>query len=601
MNRGPSARWSALFAGMLALASFAWAAVGTLQPDDPSTPPSPAPVPAFRRAAHVAVITLHGEIDAQGILARSVEQRIRLAERAHADAIVFDIHSPGGAVDSVLRISKAIKGSRIKNTVAWIHSDAYSGGAIVALACREIVIADPCSFGDAMPIAAGGPLGAGEIPPELLRKVLTPLVADITESVRRHNQFFGTYDWDEYLAKALVANDVELWLVRSPDGVRVAIDKDEFLALFPGRDTGGPTRLASLAGTPRIIHRGERAPGVPAGSAKLAMLGADPEDQTDQSLAVRRPAITPGPGWTLEYKLLDGTAPAMLATADMIELGFAANHTTADNSALGFTPIRSDNDLRAFFQASKLTRYDRSWTDSVILVMTHTGVRILLIIIFLVATFVEITHPGAAAPGFIALLALAGLIAPPLLIGVATWWALAAIVLGIVLLIVEIFVTPGFGAAGIFGVLFLFLGLLGVFIPGPAGGGLIPSGPEARAQLLYACLFVLIAMTTSAGIIAVLARYFGSVPGLNRLVLAAPGSSDDEIIYSPTADDDRPSVGDTGVAITPLRPAGRVEIDGRIIDAVAEFGIIDPGARVRVSSIDGPRVGVERLSPPEKA
>jgi membrane-bound serine protease (ClpP class) len=108
----------------------------------------------------------------------------------------------------------------------------------------------------------------------------------------------------------------------------------------------------------------------------------------------------------------------------------------------------------------------------------------------------------------------------------------------------------------------------------------------------------MLAMFTAAVGMYFIARHFGSVPGLGKLVLKDPGTTDESLSFlAAMADDQAPpaAVGDEGVVITPMRPAGRVEVRGRVVDAVAEFGFIDAGARVRVASVDGVRIGVEPI------
>jgi membrane-bound serine protease (ClpP class) len=56
------------------------------------------------------------------------------------------------------------------------------------------------------------------------------------------------------------------------------------------------------------------------------------------------------------------------------------------------------------------------------------------------------------------------------------------------------------------------------------------------------------------------------------------------------------AVGATGITVTPLRPAGKVEFDGVILDVVAESAFVDAGATVRIVTIDGMRLVVERIS-----
>jgi membrane-bound serine protease (ClpP class) len=53
--------------------------------------------------------------------------------------------------------------------------------------------------------------------------------------------------------------------------------------------------------------------------------------------------------------------------------------------------------------------------------------------------------------------------------------------------------------------------------------------------------------------------------------------------------------GAVGRATTPLRPSGTAEFDDRLVDVVAEFGFIDAGRRVRVTSVTEYRVAVEEI------
>ncbi len=568
-----------------------------------SDQPAGVAIPKERQATNVSIITIYGEIDGEGVMARSVQRRIAMAERAGANAIVFDINTPGGSVDAVLKICNAIKKSSIGNTIAWINPDAYSGGAIVALACRRILVNDPASFGDAKPIA-GGPMGlpvAGVVPPEMLKKILPPLLAEVVDSARRHNEFVGTYEWDEYLVQAFVADDVELWQVRNPKtGVRVCIDRREFELLFPGRDTGGATRVVGIPNAAREptppTTTATPSPGVPEGSTKIGMVNTDVESR--QSVSSQRPRFLPADvgQWELVEKVCDGTAPVMLKGPDMLALGLASNDAREENGKRTLTPIRNDADLLAYVQGKHIIRLDQSWSEGLVLVMTHWTVRAVLIIVFLIALFIEMTHAGAIVPGAIALVALAALIAPPMLIGMSGWWALAAILVGIVLLVLEVLVFPGFGVAGVLGLVLLFVGLVGTFLP--RGGGFFPGVGEGGTTALHGATIVLLSMFSAGVGMFFVAKHFKSLPILGRLVLTDPGSTEEsegflvEAMEGPQAGI---KVGDTGIALTPMRPSGRVEIGDRVLDAVAEFGFIDAGSKVRVARRDGFSMGVEPI------
>ncbi len=61
-----------------------------------------------------------------------------------------------------------------------------------------------------------------------------------------------------------------------------------------------------------------------------------------------------------------------------------------------------------------------------------------------------------------------------------------------------------------------------------------------------------------------------------------------------TAEENRGLVGSTGVALTPLRPAGTARIDGRRTDVTATGEFLEAGAGVVVVAADGMRVVVRR-------
>lgn len=571
------------------------------QPSSPTTTPTTqgpmVPGVAARQATNVAIITIHGEIDessdGNSVMATSVQRRLDLAVRSGADAIVFDIDTPGGGVRAVLRISSMIKQCPVRNTVAWINTQAISGGAIIALACREIIVNDPVIFGDAMPVAADPIRGVSPIDNEqILKKLLPPLVADVRDSARRFNNSFGAYVRDEYLMQALIANDVELWFVRHKDtGVRMCIDRAEFELLFPGQTTTGPVRLAGAPGTSG--PRGPTVEGAPAGSSKLAII-ADVLAADQGQLASSRPVLSSADAgrWEVLAKATDGTGAAVLGGEDMIFFGLAVNAVAPDGSVV---PIRTDKDVADFFQSTYLKRLDQNWSEGLVLFLTSFWVRGLILAVFLIGLFVEMTHPGVSLPGFIALIALAAFIAPPMLIGMASWWEVAAILAGIALIGIEIFVTPGFGVPGILGLILLFGGLVTTFIP---QGGLFPTTQEAQSNLLQGMVTVVLAMVTAGAGFYVIARHMRSIPFFRGMILVDAGEEPVEPMLRAMAGDEDIGVGDEGECVTPMRPAGRVIIDGRVVDAVAEFGYIPENSRVRVVSATPFRIGVELISPP---
>ncbi|MCA9289449.1 MAG: hypothetical protein KDA05_12730, partial [Phycisphaerales bacterium] len=153
-----------------------------------------------------------------------------------------------------------------------------------------------------------------------------------------------------------------------------------------------------------------------------------------------------------------------------------------------------------------------------------------------------------------------------------------------------IFVIPGFGIFGVAGIALLFGGLLGVIMPG--GGRLFPGESGTGQSALVSAAMLLAAVVTSGVILYFITRHLGSLPILNRLVLQDDPERAGGTL-SAMGSSDHPLMGALGRAATDLRPAGRAEIDGRLIDVVAELGYIPAGTPVRVVSASLMRIGVD--------
>lgn len=566
-------------------------------------------IPAERQADKVVVITIHEAIDQ--VMYESIKRRMTLAERGGADAIVFEINTPGGEVGAVIEICDLIKKSSVKNTVAWVNSEAISGGAIIALACREIVMGDPAHIGNAMPIIVEQFTGRAKSAPqsELQKKILPILIGNIIDSVRRHNEAAGRYEWDEFLAQAMVVNDAHLWWVRNKEtGVFMTVDRREAEMLFPGQSLDGVVRLpggsapSTSAGPNSSSSLGGPTGGpiaFPSGSSKLAGVSAAAVASHLSVTTFNHVRTTFTSADIGKYELIDratdGTAAAFLSASDAAHYNFAAN-ATRNGNARTLQPIVNDQDLKKFFAAKHLTRVDRSWSEGLVVFLTNPIVRGVFFVIFIIALFIELSHPGVTLPGVVALIALGLALVPSALIGMAGWWTIVAILAGLLMLGLEVFVLPGMGVAGIAGAILLFAGLIGAFI---GAGGLFPDTEAERASRMWGMTTLLGGMFTAGVAIYFIAKHLDRVPMLNKLVLANTTPDDEESGGLLAAmDDESPHaarVGEVGVTITPLRPAGKIDINGRVLDAVAEMGFLDIGTKVRVVSATEFRIGVEEV------
>ncbi len=187
---------------------------------------------------------------------------------------------------------------------------------------------------------------------------------------------------------------------------------------------------------------------------------------------------------------------------------------------------------------------------------------------------VEIITPGFGIGGLLSLLAFGLYFGGHFLTGISGWPAIFLFISGILLLLIEAFI-PGFGIFGI-------SGLIAVIIS-------IVLSAASTASGIY-MLFISLLMAAIASFIVF--KYFQKKGALKRFVLSE--SATREAGYSSSRDYSY-LLGKEGRVITPLRPSGIVEIEGKKYDTVSESGYIDSDETVFVSKIEGYRIVVHRV------
>ena len=526
----------------------------------------PVAVPGYRQATTVAVLTIEGPIDT--VTLRSLERRVRRATADGADAIVFDLDTPGGEVLATRDITHLIRTECPANTVAWINPNAYSAGTIIALACREIVVAPDAAMGDSAPINPLGPPPAAE-----RAKHEAPILAEVVHSARRN-------PYDENLVRAFVSVGVELWLIENVDtGARIFVDGEEYFGVFGEKP---PTEFTPVAPPPGL---GVSPPVTPFFHKLSALdegaLPPDPDElarqiELEQDLPPARARLTAADrgSWRLLKQVVPNDQLLVLKPREAIEYGLAV------------TVIRDDNQLAKYLGAQTIMRYERSWSESLVRGLTHPVAMGILIVVFLVCLFIELAAPGMGVFGATAGVALLILIGAPWLAGMAQWWEILLIIAGLILVAVELFVIPGFGVAGVSGVVCLLVGLVGLFVSGDI------RSPGGQSELLTGLTATFTALFAAGIAFWLIFRQLETLPLLGQFVLKTELKEPDERAGPPVGvlaalggPEKALAPGDEGVAATDLRPAGRADFDGRLVDVKSVGAYIEQGARVRVTSV----------------
>jgi membrane-bound serine protease (ClpP class) len=527
--------------------------------------------------ARAAVLTLKGEIT--DITFESLKRRIDEARAKGVDTIVLDMDTPGGYVSSSIDIADLIRDLTDIKTVAWVNPDAYSGGSLVAVACDEIIMSRSSRLGDAQ-VIFGGPDGASAVPEDLQPKVYTPVVHDFRMSAQLNG-------YSPVLCEAFVVPEREVWWLENTEtGEREFVFRDEKIRRVGDVGELGirskPKKANKAADETKVETAGEGSdqPAEPQGDDTQE--GVEKDSATDSKWKLVE---------TYYDIVLQRDVPARQpvdADDELLQMAPGEAHAYGFCKAL----INNDDQLAAHYALSSLNRFDATWSEALALWLTSMPVRAFLLIAIFLGAYVEFHTPGVGLAGLVALIALAVFVGAPYLTGLASVWEIVMILLGAALLLLEIFVIPGFGVAGITGIFCILTGLIATFIPEQPGQP-IPSffrpWPGTVEGLKQGLIALVSAMAASLVGMVMLSKYLPKMPIFRNMVPANPMPSEVAVEdpYRGAA-----HVGDVGRTESMLRPAGKARFGSLLVDVVTQGDLIAPGTVVEVVERRGNRVVV---------
>ncbi|HJN11033.1 MAG TPA: NfeD family protein [Pirellulaceae bacterium] len=237
--------------------------------------------------------------------------------------------------------------------------------------------------------------------------------------------------------------------------------------------------------------------------------------------------------------------------------------------------------------------------DTAVTILNFRLVTGLLLVIAVVALLIEASAPGVGLGGLISGLCFAIFFWSRFLGGTAGWLEVILFAAGVVFVAIELFVIPGFGVAGVSGLLLMLTSVL------MASQHFVVPSTGRELNTTVSSLTVIVGSGIGVCLAVMAISYFrGSIPILSWMALHPPVS--DEKRVSTTDDKGAPlpatgnrqfpvQVGDWGVAESPLRPAGRVRFQDEYVDVVSDGAFVEVGRQVRVVKISGNRVQVRAL------
>src|ERR1043166_5847916 len=446
-----------------------------------------APPAQVRETIHkgdVVVVPLRGEV-APSLLA-FLRRAVKTAESDEASAIIFDMNTHGGRLDSASDIVNALNQTKIP-TYTFINTNAGSAGALIAIATQHIYMSPVSAIGAAAPILPTGE----DLPATAKEKTISY--------------------WSALIRGSAIKNG------HNPDIAEAFMNKDKEVKIGD-----------------RVVH------------PKGAILTLNAREATEQ--------VNGKP------LLADGVADSITDLTK--KAGLRGNIATVQPT--GFEQI-------AF------------WI---------TTLAPLLLLGGILGAYLEFKIPGATWPGIISAICFALFFLGHYLAGLAGWEVVALFILGMVLVLIEIFFfvhsTIVFGIVGVF---LMLASLLLTMVDRYPGQNFFPTGKVLAIPLFN----MFIAIVGSFIVIALLARYLPRTSIYRRFALMDSNPPGPSLAGVPRqfATALALAPGMQGTAITVLRPSGKARFADHLVDVVTEGEFIAPQTPVTVIQTDGMRVVVK--------
>ncbi|WP_425457393.1 NfeD family protein [Bacillus marasmi] len=389
-----------------------------------------------------------------------LQRAINTAEENNADAIIFEVNTPGGAVDAAGEIGKLLTSTDIK-TVSFINKHALSAGAYIAINTDEIYM------------VPGSTMGSAAI-----------------------------------------------------------IDQQ-------GNTAGKKAESYWLAAMKAAANGSERNPIIAAAMA-------------DESIDLPEYGAPKG-------KLLTLTAE------QAIEVGYSDG------------TVKNLDDLLAKlgFENADVRSMEESFAEKVARFITNPIVVPILLTIGSLGLVLELYSPGFGIPGFMGLSALLLFFYGHLVAGLAGFETIILFVVGIALVILELFLPGGIvgaiGTISILGSLFL-----------------------ATDNVVHMGISILIAIGVSILASILMIRVFGKKMSLFKKIILTDSTSTESGYVSNRNRTEL--LGLKGMTLTALRPAGTVLLNEERVDVVSEGEFIPKDTQVIVVKVEGPRIVVRSCS-----
>ncbi|WP_336787017.1 NfeD family protein [Paenibacillus sp. MMO-177] len=274
------------------------------------------------------------------------------------------------------------------------------------------------------------------------------------------------------------------------------------------------------------------------------------------------------PGATLplpDLKQVKQSGQILTLTADeALKVGYAEYKATSVEDAIKWLGLENREQINL---NPSIAEKIASW-------LVKPVVMTVLFILGIAGIAIELFVPGFGVPGIVGILSFGLYFFGHYIAGFAGMESVVLFIVGIALLLIEVFV-PSWGILGILGSASLIAGVL-----------------TAASNPMTAFISLVIALAAAAVILYFVVRKYKDRGIWNKFILREKLTTEQGYLSAETKED---LLGQEGVAITPLRPAGTIQIGDNRIDVVTSGEFIASGKTVKVIKTEGTWVVVREV------
>jgi membrane-bound serine protease (ClpP class) len=265
-------------------------------------------------------------------------------------------------------------------------------------------------------------------------------------------------------------------------------------------------------------------------------------------------------------------------TSEALKYGYC------DGRVNSIEEILSSNQIRNY----SINRFELDKTEKIIAFFMNPVISGILILLIIGGIYFEFQAPGIGLPIFVAIAALVLYLVPYYLNGLAENWEVLMLIIGILLIMAEVFFIPGFGVTGISGITLT----LGALILIMLNNDYFNFDFVGTANIFSAFLAALGGLIGGVILLILAGGKFSNSRAFRRIALHDTQSQAHGFTANFVPEIE---IGTRAIAQTVLRPGGKVIIEGKVYDAFTRGEYIEPGEPLEVIGVEASTLKVRKV------